>query len=644
MVVLYSTYSSIQVTYTVSHKVADRQRDFDKVKHCSSLKHICNLYTNLIERKPVLRSFFFIKFYPSNLYSMSSDPKSSATGSTKQDSWTTDHHLVGNNVRRSFICPNLPASGLPEVVYTFQEHAMSVARFHVDRPAERQPALWRSFLAQGTGDCNRSDNKKIPLYRAIDSVSNDWQNSTMPAVPSQEMRDIVKERITQNILQQVVQEYLQDMLVLAILEEFQTTVLQRMLKKQQQSAPDGAALSNSSMANEPTGMSRFPYYTSPPSVYLADDGDESQTVTIRSSNNTPDTTATVFPGTFTISQLVSRIKQGCGLVWGEYLRQYPGLSTQSTRGIALGRRSAAAAFDPDWKIQSGGMIARYLRERIIENQANSDWMTTANGSSVTEENDEETHLILGKGNPYLQPSDTAVLEWLGKMTAKYLSAGDLEGLVDLLRVHERTPSKKGKKGKVPLQEQKGTIGISLSPYFIGAVPNAIWAQVIGDSRLTWKGARLALKPKDPIAVDADRTVWSSCILWGESAARIRQASVAEEQRADQERKNEATSFGAWRYDAMVGGCTLWPSWMEGVKTKVNLFSVSESPTGTDPSTALAMELQKEEELAVPTRRSRRAEAGGGTGVFYGTQSTISHKQVRPDKPRDGLCWFPRISH
>ena len=278
-------------------------------------------------------------------------------------------------------------------------------------------------------------------------------------------------------------------------------------------------------------------------------------------------------------------------------------------------------------------------------QNNQDEHDAAEDEEVDEaEVDEDVDLVLK--NPFLAATPPAVLEFLGRKTAKLLTVSDLQEIIPSLLCKS-----KKKKAKRPT-------GIPLG-VFATDVDREIW-QAIDPS--------LALTPQSHVALQLTaeyedegvgrwetsyfgRTPLTVCLL--DSTSRVpRDDSLAEDLVAQYK---ERKVWDSWRYKCVHGGYTVWPSWVEAVRRRRGSAETDQPraqvPTNGEsyrvPSTSgaamaphgdfadmpndfvVAQALAQQEAASggeVTTRRTTRR--GGDTGgVFYGNQSNMTQRQL-----------------
>jgi hypothetical protein len=420
----------------------------------------------------------------------------------------------------------------------------------------------------------------------------------------------------------------------ALLEECQAAVVTHILRQQQSS--NGAAASSSS--------SSFPYYHQSPHSYFP---------TTNETRFREDGSSTILPVKLTPGQLVARIKQGCALLWQQQDRPFAVLptNTRSSRRLAQQQQQPEEEETNEtnelWKVVPGGKVATYLQEHLIHRCENG-LVDEVDDDDNGAEEDEEIDLLAN--NPYLKLPSEAILEWLGKKTAKLLSSSDLEDAIMAFVYNTPKGKKQPKLSSLDLYQAAPPLDDSLA----NLISPALWKYIckLEDAQAQdhdWHDARLSLVSQDDFAA-ADAGQWSRRpfqvqVLWApEVATRRNDQNAAQWADAQEEAKN-ARNWATWRHKGIHGGYTVWSSWLQAVEKwqseedkgngEVNgTETVSEPSADRIPSegdtgkTEMTDEqIAKELEAMAGSRRSRRSEKGGGGGVFYGTQSNMTPKQV-----------------
>jgi len=252
--------------------------------------------------------------------------------------------------------------------------------------------------------------------------------------------------------------------------------------------------------------------------------------------------------------------------------------------------------------------------------------------------------VVTSDNPYLSPTGPAVLEWLGRKTAKLLTSADLQTAFPALLLKDASSSKKKKKKSRASANVGGE-----ADNLVTSLDEKVLKKVIGDHRLSIGGpsARLVLQLATE-HLDDDVVNWETSYFGRthfalrvldenidyEQAVQAAEVSAAAEMAYKQQK-----AWDTWRYKGIQGGYTHWPSWMDAVdlwwsespykKAAVlndadsAMSSQQEGSQGSD--TALALRLAQEAASDVATRRTRRG--GDSGGVFYGNQSNMTQKQL-----------------
>ena len=259
-------------------------------------------------------------------------------------------------------------------------------------------------------------------------------------------------------------------------------------------------------------------------------------------------------------------------------------------------------------------------------------------------------------NPYFALTNPAVMEWLGRKTAKLLTTADLQSVFHvLLLTDEIMSSNKKKKGKL---QQLFEVGETFDA-LMSSMDVRIWNKILSStanadvfhpsSRLV---LRLANEHEDDDVTSWEtqyfgRTSFSIGVVDEEEGAdaAVSQEEIDESVRLEREYK-EQKAHDTWRYKGIHGGYTVWPSWNDAAKEwfQSQTFAYTEEPhvaelesgneenrTNTDASTNTDNDLALAQALAeqavsqeVGSRRTRR---GGESGIFYGYQSGTTTKQL-----------------
>jgi hypothetical protein len=546
---------------------------------------------------------------------MSSRPVKKPKLEDEELPWTNDHHLIGNTITRTVLDRSFDNK------YQKVATSLPIQYFQPEDAATRKPALWRALY------CASSD------ALACDAISADWQSSS--SLGEGDLSAVVKHRLQTVLYQHVVQEWIPPLMTAAILEECQAVLVTHILRQQQQS---------SSNVTNGASSSSFPYYHQSPNSYLA---------TTHETRMLEDASSTLLPVKLTPGQLVARIKQGCALLWQQQDRHSALVmsNTRSSRRLAQQQQPPPEEKEETnelWQVVPGGKIATYLQEHLIHLDL-EDSPEEEVDDDVAEEEDEETDLLAN--NPYLKLPSDAILEWLGKKTAKLLSSSDLEDAISALIYISPKGKKQPKLSGLDLYQAAPTLDDSLA----SLIPAALWKFIcnLEDAQAQdgdWHYARLSLVSQEDLTADAgqfSRRPFQVKVLWApEVATRRNDQNAAQVADAQEEAKN-ARNWATWRHKGIHGGYTVWSSWLQAVEKWQSAqdkgngkVTLNGTDTVSDPSadripsegdtgkTEISDEqIAKELEAMAGSRRSRRSEKGGGGGVFYGTQSNMTPKQV-----------------
>lgn len=595
-------------------------------------------------------------------------------------SWVKDHELVGKPAIRSVACPltireldgDQQRNKVAAEFYHNVEDCFPIACIQAEDSNARKPGLCRSLIPISL-ICDDSD-----LFRASDILlepgkdkNNGDDNPIIsdPTInlPSQRCISNIQERLNTVIYETVVTNWIPKLVMLAALEECQSQFLQQYIATQVHSGPDSPSERQSIYS------SRVPtYYRQLPSSYLSAplaNGDEIQ-----------DQSNSILPVQFTPSQLVQRIKQGCSLVWQEYEKMIPWQIQVKSTATWIERRSSSRIarqqqevqqFTDDrpkneWKVLPGGKIATHLKHWLIvqleekaqltatKNIAANKAFAIASDFPLTpdEENDNNstTDLSTTDENPYLHESHGAVLEWLGRKTAKLLTTSDIQ---DTFPAFLYPVTKKKKKKMDSDADEITNVGVDVMEY-LSPTNFRMWNKMLASGpNLLEHGARFFLK----IINDEDTTRISdwepasfgrsqfTVRIWNEEAERKLMQQRIDSFAAAEIEYREKKAWATWRHKGVNGGCTVWPSWLKAAgswnqergdtngETNIerNEIKADEEGAPLTDDLALAKSLAEEDaavQVASGGRRSRRTTVeGSSSGVFYGTQSNLTQKQL-----------------
>ena len=215
-----------------------------------------------------------------------------------------------------------------------------------------------------------------------------------------------------------------------------------------------------------------------------------------------------------------------------------------------------------------------------------------------EEEDDDEHGDYISQNPMLQPTPESILEWMGRR-AKSMGAAEIQeavgiclkanlGLYDLTAMDQRA------------------LGVQGDTF------------VLDSAGEKWKD----LKRYEP-------TTFLRCKFRLKSDTEEEQEWIRRQELEDKQRKEKV--WASWRFKGIYGGHTVWPMWMESVKDRIQErkdeapVEISHVQNGDQAQDDEALA----QSLAAENASSRRSARRGNTkdGVFYGTQSQMSQKQL-----------------
>jgi hypothetical protein len=304
---------------------------------------------------------------------------------------------------------------------------------------------------------------------------------------------------------------------------------------------------------------------------------------------------------------------------------------------------ADAEGDADEEDETGSYTKENLEDLQLENVHNAKdrrEVTVDKNGDGEEETDGEGIEVIDAKNPYLQPTNSFVLEWLGRKTGKYLSNEDLQNSFPQLIV---TASKK-KKMKASQNEMGRMLQTLVTP-----LDRLVWRYTMASEiGMDNPEARLALEtvveedPPDVMKWETSyfgRTQFTLRVLHNSVAeeVKVREANGLVEAEAEYKAKK---TWDSHRYKGIHGGHTCWPSWTDGVANwyeeqkmhrkdedkndaQINKTSIKENTNDILLAQSIA---DLETEGRGSSRRAKRRGVEGG-GVFYGTQSNMTQKQL-----------------
>jgi hypothetical protein len=250
-----------------------------------------------------------------------------------------------------------------------------------------------------------------------------------------------------------------------------------------------------------------------------------------------------------------------------------------------------------------------------------------NASGQEADNDDIADVV-NDDNPYLTPSDAALMEWFGRRTAKLLTVSDMQSVFPILLFKDRAAASK-KKTMTPISEIGEDASNILTPLDV-----RIWSKLlpshtsIDSSRLVF---RLVNEHDDQDVASwgsnyFGRTPLSLCVV--DDA--VQQDETALEDYASAERAfKQQKQDEIWRYRGIHGGHTVWSSWFDAAAAWRETTS-TQRPIAIEvlplDDHAVARELAEQQEATdAGGRRTRRG--GDKSGVFYGSQSNMTQKQL-----------------
>ncbi|GKZ01312.1 hypothetical protein MPSEU_001082200 [Mayamaea pseudoterrestris] len=381
---------------------------------------------------------------------------------TDESPWTFNHHLLGSTVLQGPVLQQQTADAATskQIHYVPIDTTMPLVSFCPQQKLDaRQPALWRGIVANGSSlssaasideannkaNGNNSDQEQI--YMAVDRVAKDLQQQQLPAItspaaatnittratvpfsvtPSSQALSTVEAKLANALYRHVVEDWLPSLTLVAAIEEVNLQFLKQKQREMANGASDGNVNTSKSKASKGAGgvSSSSPYWSIPdyyrkhPNQYLILPPEVMQAQKQQSSSSHLIKT---LPVTFTPSQLVARIKQGCRLVYATLVHDATaaaaddvatgGKTTSKSKSAkalkaaaALRRSSVRIAItksdsdvqqqppvvaaltssshnvvpphepvsfsDPTttWKVVNGGTIALYLKQHLLDEAA-----------------------------------------------------------------------------------------------------------------------------------------------------------------------------------------------------------------------------------------------------------------------------------
>lgn len=256
-----------------------------------------------------------------------------------------------------------------------------------------------------------------------------------------------------------------------------------------------------------------------------------------------------------------------------------------------------------------------------ENEENEENENDESSQQKEEEYEDDVNLVLGD-NPYLRLPPEAVLEWLGRKTAKWLSTHELEECMTAMIA--RLPKKKGTKNTTDID----ACSVAVTNDVRSLLSATLWRRMVKDDTINWDDARFSFtRLNDDEDTQFGRTSLALRVIWGDSTALGRRDRVLMQQQALQTMLKDRWTWESWRYKGLTNGCAVWPSWIATVdqwrrdREHEAPSDVAESYATFDPAVMAAEDIPLSEVVA-STRRSRRSD-----GIFYGAQSSMTQKQL-----------------
>lgn len=214
-----------------------------------------------------------------------------------------------------------------------------------------------------------------------------------------------------------------------------------------------------------------------------------------------------------------------------------------------------------------------------------------------EEDDDEDGDYITQ-NPLLQPTPESILEWMGRR-GKSMGAAEIQEAVGIC-----------------LKANLGLYDLTaLDQRALGVQGDSFVLDSAGEK---WKD----LKKYEP-------TTFLRCKFRLKSDTEEEQEWLRRQELEDKQRKEKV--WASWRFKGIHGGYSIWPMWMESVKDRIQAkkdeapaeIALVQNDDQAQDDEALA------QSLAAENASSRRSARRGNTkdGVFYGTQSQMSQKQL-----------------
>ena len=298
--------------------------------------------------------------------------------------------------------------------------------------------------------------------------------------------------------------------------------------------------------------------------------------------------------------------------------------------------------------------------------------------------DEDNEALMGKLNPYLVPDRFALLEWIGKKGSRTWSTTDLQSIFAQQMVYydRKLRKKKGRKPQIPKGEKVGIKALDIlstdtDPYIICQLlyeqaqdnPNSTFHTLpfIMSPSLSKHEKIVALRnllfptrsngnddaTKLVVILSAghiedidetidewdlpyfSRTQFTLRLLVNEEIQNEILYHVEQQAFQQQEAYKEQRQFESYRYKSIQSGFCDWGvSWLQVANEYVTakLTDVHTTVTSEEQDRIVAQKLAAQldaenENTAGESGRRKTRRVGESSGVFYGNQSNLSHKQI-----------------
>jgi hypothetical protein len=309
--------------------------------------------------------------------------------------------------------------------------------------------------------------------------------------------------------------------------------------------------------------------------------------------------------------------------------------------------------DDEAEASTGDPKEAYVKENVKELVSEANLLMTETKELVEEGNDnaseamevdsdaDEENVDLVVDNPYLPVTSPAVLEWLGRKTAKHLSVSDLQEIIPSLLFKSKKKAKKPK-------------GIAVGD-LLTELDQLVWHRT-DESILLCPTSRVALRLTTEHEDESVETWETSYFARTPLTVRLLNDPRALPRDVDQTNTllaqyKEQRAWDTWRFKSIHGGYAIWPSWMEAVRkhTKVagtpsdqaaNMHgegggeptNESHADSATNGDFALSQSLSQQDLTSEVNSRRTTRRGGDPSGVFYGNQANMTQKQLM-----DTLC-------